>query len=157
VVRPKGQQFDLEVLSGHFTSNNLNVRQDEDHYYYLRSSDFGQLSHSSAVEERGRELLEYMNGAAKLLLSGTAGLRSATDAASRAQSRAELGDEARHASEKYKAPEDPMTLNEARAFVRSVLGPARCQGLLQPVPSHLALISLLYMAFSTTIRGEAVW
>jgi hypothetical protein len=38
-----------------------------------------------------------------------------------AQSRTELGDEARHASERYKAPKDPMTLNEARAFVRSVI------------------------------------
>jgi hypothetical protein len=38
-----------------------------------------------------------------------------------AQSRGELGDEARHASERYKAPKDPMTLNEARAFVRSVI------------------------------------
>ena len=38
-----------------------------------------------------------------------------------AQSRAELGDEARHAAEKYKAPENPMTLNEAQDFVRSVI------------------------------------
>ncbi len=38
-----------------------------------------------------------------------------------AQSRDELGDAARHASEKYKAPKNPMTLDEARAFVRSVI------------------------------------
>jgi hypothetical protein len=38
-----------------------------------------------------------------------------------AQSRAELGDEARHASEKYNAPKDPMTLDEARGFVRSLI------------------------------------
>lgn len=38
-----------------------------------------------------------------------------------AQSRAELGDEARHASEKYKAPENPMTLDEAQSFMRSVI------------------------------------
>ena len=38
-----------------------------------------------------------------------------------AQSRTELGDEARHASEKYKAPKDPMTLDEARGFVGSVI------------------------------------
>ncbi len=33
----------------------------------------------------------------------------------------ELGDQARHASEKYKAPRDPMTLDEAQGFVRSVI------------------------------------
>ena len=38
-----------------------------------------------------------------------------------AQSRDELGDEARHASEKYKAPKDPMTLYEAQGFVRAVI------------------------------------
>ncbi|MDP9458250.1 MAG: hypothetical protein M3Q60_21300 [Actinomycetota bacterium] len=38
-----------------------------------------------------------------------------------AQSREELGDEARHASEKYKPPTNPMSLNEARAFVKSVI------------------------------------
>jgi hypothetical protein len=38
-----------------------------------------------------------------------------------AQSREELGDEARHASEQYKPPKDPMSLNEARSFVRSIL------------------------------------
>lgn len=38
-----------------------------------------------------------------------------------AQSRAELGDEARHASEKYKAPNPPMILNEAQGFVRSAI------------------------------------
>ena len=38
-----------------------------------------------------------------------------------AQSRAVLGDEARHASERIKAPKDPMTLDEAQAFVRSVI------------------------------------
>lgn len=38
-----------------------------------------------------------------------------------AQSKDELGDEARHASERYKAPENPMTLDEARAFVKSVM------------------------------------
>jgi hypothetical protein len=38
-----------------------------------------------------------------------------------AQSRDELGDEARHASEKYRAPKNPMTLGEAQGFVRSVI------------------------------------
>ena len=38
-----------------------------------------------------------------------------------AQSRAQLSDEARHASEKYKAPKNPMTLEEARELVRSVI------------------------------------
>ncbi len=38
-----------------------------------------------------------------------------------AQSKDELGDDARHASGKYKAPKHPMTLDEARAFVKSVI------------------------------------
>jgi hypothetical protein len=38
-----------------------------------------------------------------------------------AQSRKALGDEARHASEKYEAPKNPMTLDEARAFVKSMM------------------------------------
>lgn len=38
-----------------------------------------------------------------------------------AQSRSELGDEARHASERFNAPKNPMTLDEARTFVRSVI------------------------------------
>jgi hypothetical protein len=38
-----------------------------------------------------------------------------------AQSKDELGDDARHASERYKAPKTPMTLHEARAFVKSVI------------------------------------
>jgi hypothetical protein len=67
LVRLKGHQFDLEALSEHFTSDDLNVRRDEDDHYYLRSTDFDQMSDSSAVEERGRELLEHVNGVAKLL------------------------------------------------------------------------------------------
>jgi hypothetical protein len=38
-----------------------------------------------------------------------------------AQSRAELGDEARHASERIKAPKNPMNLEEAKRFVKSVI------------------------------------
>jgi hypothetical protein len=32
LVRLKGHQFDLEELSDHFTSDDLNVRQDENGY-----------------------------------------------------------------------------------------------------------------------------
>jgi hypothetical protein len=229
LVRLKGHQFDLEELSQHFTSDDLNVRRDEDGHYFLRSSDFGQVSDSSAVEQRGRELVEHINGAAKLLigsgywpvkfdavteidesgkrlhrivLSATAEGRARVtakptviradgtedtsqspdevealaaladqnekvadalrffargdwdnlykawevvcDAAGgepelmkkgwatktqrrrftgTAQSHAALGDEARHAphEKKYKAPKNPMTLDEARTWVRSVI------------------------------------
>lgn len=38
-----------------------------------------------------------------------------------AQSKDELGDDARHASGKYKAPKNPMSIDEARTFVRSVM------------------------------------
>jgi hypothetical protein len=229
VTLQKGHQFDLEELSEHFTSDNLNVKRDEDGYYYLRSSDFGQMSDSSAVEERGRELVEYINGAAKLLIGSgyrsvefdtaarieddgkryhTVGMSLTISGRSRvtakptviradgtvdaaphppdnaealvnlarrdkrvadalrfyeggdwinlykawevvcdavgnehtllkkgwvakktkdrfthtAQSRVVLGDEARHAStKKYPAPKNPMTLEEARAFMKSVI------------------------------------
>jgi hypothetical protein len=218
----------LEELADHFTSADRNVKKDQDGYYYLRSSEFRDLTDSEAVRERGAELLRYMNGAMKLLFgpsyravefdtvarieedgqryhtvgaSITIGGRSRVtikptviradgtvddvlqaptkldtlvtlanrnekvadalrfyasgnwvnlykawevvcDAAGgshavvkngwaaelnrnrftgTAQSRAQLGDEARHASEKYKAPKNPMTLEEAREFVRSVI------------------------------------
>ena len=228
LVRLKGHQFDLEELAEHFTSDDLNVRRDEDGHYYLRSSDFDQMSDSSAVEERGRELLEYINGTAKLLfgpgyravefdaaarieedgkryhtvgtsitISGRSrvsvrptviradgtieGVPQPSDSADAlvnladqieevadalrfyqrgdwinlykawviasdaaggahefvnkgwatrkdqsrftgtAQSRVEIGDDARHASQRYKAPKDPMTLEEARTFVQSTI------------------------------------
>ncbi len=38
-----------------------------------------------------------------------------------AQSREELGDDARHASERYEPPANPMSLDEARSFVKSVI------------------------------------
>lgn len=38
-----------------------------------------------------------------------------------AQSRAALGDSARHASEKYKPPAQPMTLSEAKALIKTIL------------------------------------
>jgi hypothetical protein len=37
-----------------------------------------------------------------------------------ARRREELGDDARHASERYKLPKDPMSLDEAKAFVKSL-------------------------------------
>lgn len=38
-----------------------------------------------------------------------------------AQSRAGLGDEARHASKKYKAPAEPMSLAEAKNIIGTLL------------------------------------
>ena len=38
-----------------------------------------------------------------------------------AQSRAALGDHARHASEKYKAPVQPMSLSDAKSVIRGIL------------------------------------
>lgn len=229
LVRLKGHQFDLEELTEHFTSDELNVRRDEDGHFYLRSSDFTPMTDSGDVEERGRQLVGYINGAAKLSFGpgyravefdaaarieedgqryhsvgssitissrsrvsgkptviradGTVegdvpqrldDAESLVDLADRnkkvadalrfyvrgdwanlykawevvcdfaggthavvnndwaddderrrftgtAQSREELGDEARHASERFKAPQNPMTLDEAQGFVRSVI------------------------------------
>jgi hypothetical protein len=227
LVRLKGHAFDLEELCDHFMSANLNVKKDDDGHYYLRSSDFDQMSEPDAVSERAQDLIAHMNGAVRLLsgvsyrpvefdvvtrvdddgkrhhhmtLSATVEVRSrmtgtlivgetgetmdvlrppsgvdslvnladqnekvadalrfyarsdwinlykawevvrdaaggetelikkgwATKAQRRrftgtAQSRAELGDEARHASEKVQPPKNPMSLEEAQAFVRSVV------------------------------------
>jgi hypothetical protein len=227
LVRLQGHEFDLEELSDRFTSADRNVTKDEDGYYYLRSSDFDQVSDPDAVRERAFRLIELMNGATKLYTGGSyrpvefdvvtrvdddgkrhhhitlsatvegrslmtgklivgetgenidvlrppsgadslvnladqnakvadalrfyarsdwfnlykawevvrdaAGGESelikkgwATKAQRRrftgtAQSRAELGDEARHASVELQPPKNPMSLEEAQAFVRSVI------------------------------------
>lgn len=228
LFRLKGHPFDLEELADQFTSADRNVKKDQDGYYYLRSSEFKNLTDSEAVRERGSELLGYMNSAMKLFFGpsyrpvefdtvtridedgqryhtvgssiwiggrsraiikptliradGTVEdvwqaptkLNTLVSLAKRsekvadalrfyergdwvnlykawevvcdaaggshavvnngwatelkrnrftgtAQSRAQLGDEARHASEKYKAPKNPMSLEEAREFVRSVI------------------------------------
>src|SRR5688500_18719415 len=71
LIKLEGHQFDLEQLSEHFTSDELNVRRDETGYYYLRSTDFEQMSDPDAFEKRGRELVEYINGAAKLLFGSS--------------------------------------------------------------------------------------
>jgi len=224
LVRLKGHEFDLGELSDHFASAKCNVKKDDDGYYYLRSSDFDQMTEPDAVRGRALRLIELMNGAAKLhagegyrpvefdglsridehgrrhhhvflsavvegrsrmtatpSVGGTAnaprppsGAEHLVDLADQhqevadalrfyergdwvnlykawevvcdaagnthqvvrngwaaepdrsrftgtTQSREELGDEARHASEKFKAPKNPMSLEEARAFVRSVI------------------------------------
>ena len=66
LIRLKGHEFDLEDLSGHFNSPKRNVRKDEDGYYCLRSSRFESLADDNAVRECGLELIEHMNGAAKI-------------------------------------------------------------------------------------------
>jgi hypothetical protein len=227
LVRLKGHAFDLEELSDRFTSADRNVTKDEDGYYYLRSSDFDQVSDPDAVRERAFRLIELMNGATKLYTGGSyrpvefdavtrvdddgkrhhhITLSATVEGRSRmtgklivgetsenidvlrppsgadclvnlanqnekvadvlrfyekgdwvnlykawevvcdaagglhqvvkngwatesdrsrftqtAQSRAELGDEARHASERIKAPKNPMNLEEAKRFVKSVI------------------------------------
>jgi hypothetical protein len=70
LVRLKGHAFDLEELSDRFTSADRNVTKDEDGYYYLRSSDFDQVSDPDAVRERAFRLIELMNGATKLYTGG---------------------------------------------------------------------------------------
>lgn len=229
LIRLKGHQVDLEEFSGHFTSDDLNVRKDEDDHYYLRSSRFDQMADPADVREQATDLIAHMSDNVKFCVGGdrriveldlvtqadqggarhhiyitTAPieLRSrvslakvstgdgddAKDApqppsgvvvslkladrcpsyavalhfygqgdwinlykawevvcdaignehalikqgwvtkktkdrfAQTAQSRAVLGDEARHASGKYPAPKNPMTLDEATSFVHFVIG-----------------------------------
>jgi hypothetical protein len=227
LIRLEGHKFDLEDLSDHFTSAARNVKSDTDGYYYLRSSDFNQMSDPDAVRKRALRLIELMNAATKLHTGGSyrpvqldavtqiddsgkrlhhimlsassegrsrmtaklsvgetggtvnvpqppSGAESLVDLADQnekvadalrfyergnwinlykawevvcdaaggthavvnkgwadvaerrrftgtAQSSEELGDEARHASQRCKAPKNPMTLYEAQGFVRSVI------------------------------------
>ncbi len=228
LVRLQGHEFDLEELSNHFSSDDLNVRRDEDGRHYLRSSDFSSMTDPSPVRERALKKLDRMNGVTKFLsgssyrpitldviteidvdgnrlnhimLAAASGGRSrvtanlsvgdqddaedlartptteaeslvsladrdngvadalrfyergdwinlykawevVSDAAGgthavvnkgwadederrrftgTVQSRAELGDEARHASERFKAPKHAMSLEEAQGFLRSVI------------------------------------
>lgn len=60
-------------------------------------------------------------GTHELISRGWAQKRDQSRFTGTVQSREVLGDEARHASEKYRAPDNPMTLEEARCFVRSVV------------------------------------
>jgi hypothetical protein len=58
----KGHTFDLEELSDRFASAKCYVKKDDDGYYYLRSSDFDQMSEPDAVHERALRLIELMKG-----------------------------------------------------------------------------------------------
>lgn len=60
-------------------------------------------------------------GASAIIAKGWATRGTQSRFTGTAQSKDELGDDARHASEKYKAPENPMTLDEARGVVKSVI------------------------------------
>lgn len=60
-------------------------------------------------------------GAHTLIANGWADETEQSRFTGTAQSRKVLGDEARHASERYKGHKNPMTLDEARAFVQSVM------------------------------------
>ena len=68
LVQLKGEEEDLKVLSKIFRSPNLNVRRDEDGYYYLRSPDIASIDDESARYERATELVRNTNVAARLAL-----------------------------------------------------------------------------------------
>lgn len=64
LVRLQGDQFDLEDLSRHLSSFDLNVAEKDGHYH-LRSADFDLMTDYGAVRERATELFEHINSAAK--------------------------------------------------------------------------------------------
>lgn len=64
---------------------------------------------------------DVAGGAHQLIKNGWADEEEQGRFTGTAQSKGELGDEARHASEKYKSPKNPMPLSEAQDFVRSVI------------------------------------
>jgi len=60
-------------------------------------------------------------GESELIRNGWTTKRTKNRFTQTAQSREELGDDARHASGRYKPPKDPMSLAEAEAFVKSMM------------------------------------
>lgn len=65
-----GEELDLEALAKHFRSPDLNVRKDEDGWYYLSSLDLAQVADEDARGERAAELVQLLNVGARLLLGG---------------------------------------------------------------------------------------
>ena len=63
----QGHQHDLDSLSELLDSPDLNVKK-EGEYFYLRCSHFDPLTDTEAVRERAIELLDIVNGVAKLRL-----------------------------------------------------------------------------------------
>lgn len=68
LVPLEGHKFDLEELPRWFTSPDLEVIEEEGNYY-LKSNEFNSFSESSEVRERAEELLQDINGAAKIYSS----------------------------------------------------------------------------------------
>lgn len=65
-ARLRGHSFDLDTLTDMFREGEPTVGADDD-CHYLRSSTFDGLTDVSAVKERAVELLDYMNGIARVL------------------------------------------------------------------------------------------
>jgi len=65
LVRLKGHQFDLEYLSTAFDSPKWRVTEKEG-CHYLQSSDFDVLTDAGEVRLHAQNLLQFMNGAAKI-------------------------------------------------------------------------------------------
>jgi len=65
LVKLKGEKFDLEDLSSLPRLSELSVIE-EDGSYFLQSSEFDSLTSADEGLKRGIELIEILNGAAKL-------------------------------------------------------------------------------------------
>jgi len=65
LVRLKGKKFDLEDLPRLLHSPELAVSE-KNGFYYLQSSEFESLTSSDEVRKRGIDLIDKLNGAAKL-------------------------------------------------------------------------------------------
>lgn len=68
-VRLKGHPFDLEDLSAQLRSTAINITA-EDGSFYLRSEEFDSLADATKIWLRAGELLERINGAAKIRSPG---------------------------------------------------------------------------------------
>ena len=65
-VQLKGHQFDLEALAEFLRSGSIKVSREEDEQWYVSGPVFGGLEDSSAVRERGIEMVEVLNGTGAL-------------------------------------------------------------------------------------------
>ncbi len=68
-VRLEGHKFDLQALAAAFTSDDLNVTE-QDGGYVLRAREFEALTDAGEVREKAEAIVQSLNGLGKTLLNG---------------------------------------------------------------------------------------
>jgi hypothetical protein len=70
LVRLKGAKADLEFLASQVCASTCLVSKENGDEYYLQSSRFDSLTDATTVRQHGEELIQILNGVAKLRSSG---------------------------------------------------------------------------------------